>query len=136
MATLIRFKEVGNSTIGKLYIDGLPALYTLEDKWRGNQSNISCIPQGTYDCVPHGWAENTPVKFKKVWRLQNVPDRSAILIHAGNTHEDTYGCILVGLDYDGNEMVLRSRDAVDLIRNHLKTSRFSLTITSGCIGEE
>jgi hypothetical protein len=34
-----------------------------------------------------------------VYQVCDVPDRSHILIHAGNTNEDTHGCILLGLMY-------------------------------------
>jgi hypothetical protein len=65
--------------------------FTLEEPWKDNKKGISCVPTGIYKCVPHNGT-----KFKDVWRLESVPDRSAILIHQGNTTDDIEGCILVG----------------------------------------
>lgn len=130
-ANLVRFLEINNTTIGQLTIDGLPTLYTCEDLWRDNARNISCIPEGVYECVPHGWA-GSPTKYKDVWMLKNVPDRSAILIHAGNTHADTQGCILVGMEHDGKGTILQSRKAIDLLRKKFGMSRFKLSIARGC----
>lgn len=53
-----------------------------------------CIPCGTYP-IEWEWSE----KFQdKLWELKNVPGRSEIKVHAGNTVGDTEGCILVGFD--------------------------------------
>jgi hypothetical protein len=44
----------------------------------------------------------------------DVPERSHILFHAGNTHKDTHGCILLGLQFGkvGKETaILASRSA-------------------------
>lgn len=106
-------------------------LYVLEDEWRSNQTGNSCIPTGTYQVKPHGWEPNTTVKFKRVWELQNVPGRSAILMHAGNTKADTEGCLLCGFGFTMTEtmsMVTRSAFAIELMRAELGQEPFTLTI--------
>lgn len=73
---------------------------TLELPWEYNKKNISRIPSGVYKFVKH----NSP-KFGDVLWIQDVPDRSEILIHYGNYKKDTEGCILVGesfFDIDGD----------------------------------
>lgn len=85
--------------------------YTLELPWLNNVPNISCVPKGVYGVVRHNGA-----KYKNVWRLLDVPGRSGILIHAGNTKADIQGCILVGLrEYSLG--VLDSRLAMDKLRS-------------------
>lgn len=102
------------STIGRLYIKGEQVCQTLEDRDRGLTQSMSpveirakkikgatAIPRGRYEVA---W-EVSP-KFKsRVWalpyggrvpRLLNVPGFDGVLIHPGNTPEDTAGCILVG----------------------------------------
>lgn len=83
---------------------------TCENPWFNNKPNISCIPPGRYDCVPHNGT-----KYHNVWILKGVPDRTGILIHQGNTIEDTAGCILVGLglgEIKGLPAVTGSREAL------------------------
>jgi hypothetical protein len=87
---LIRIGESKDSTFGVLMDEKIICL-TLEDKWHNNEQNVSCIPNGEYDCVK--W--HSP-KFGDTFMVTHVPDRSYILFHWGNTDEDTYGCILVG----------------------------------------
>jgi len=90
--TLIRTVKGNNScTFGKLEIDGSSFCVTLELPWFENQNQISCIPVGTYKCKRH-----SSVKFGNVWEICDVPNRDAILIHAGNLPKDTHGCVLVG----------------------------------------
>lgn len=51
-----------------------------------------CIPRGTYP-IEWEWSE----KFQdKLWELKNVPGRSEIKVHAGNTVDNTLGCQLLG----------------------------------------
>lgn len=62
-----------------------------EDDWLDNKPTKSCIPSGTYTCK----AVQSP-KFGATYEVTKVPGRSHILFHAGNTEEDTLGCLLVG----------------------------------------
>lgn len=90
--TLVRNASTAEGTFGELRDpSGKVMCLTLEDPWKNNNQGISCIPTGSYEFVPHSGE-----KYKNVWRLLNVPGREAILIHQGNTHLDTRGCILVG----------------------------------------
>jgi hypothetical protein len=67
-------------------------LYTCEEEWRDNERNESCIPAGTYICRRTTyWKHNIPT-----FEVCEVPDRSRILFHTGNTEEDSDGCILLG----------------------------------------
>jgi len=106
-------------------------IYTLEDAWRNNQPNVSCIPPGTYNVKPHGWGLNTPFKYKQVWQIHAVRGRSAILIHAGNTHQDTQGCVLVGMGMQVTQLkssVSDSRIAIDMLRKEIGERDFTLII--------
>lgn len=91
-------------TIGSLSIDGKKFCDTLEDKVRdlnkngvfdGDEKKVygeTAIPYGTYDVVV-----DYSSKFKRELPcLQNVRHFEGILIHRGNTAEDSAGCILVG----------------------------------------
>lgn len=111
-----RWKKDGY-TIGKLYLDGIPFCETLEDRDRGLRSSMppeeikslkkagtTAIPTGTYRIrmdVVSGKYSRSEWYIKnchgaKVPRLEDVPGYAGILIHSGNTAEDTEGCILVG----------------------------------------
>lgn len=126
-------------TIGKLYIDGKYFCDTLEDKVRDiNKNGVfdngevkikgkTAIPYGTYNII---WAYSP--RFKRFTpRLQNVNSFEGVLIHSGNTHEDTEGCILVGQNKQVGK-VLNSRDTVNklypLIENAYKNNE-KVTIT-------
>lgn len=123
--TLKRACESAEGTFGILSINGLPLCVTCEDPWIDNKRNISCIPTGIYECTKHNGT-----KYKDVWILHNVPNRSAILIHAGNTENDTNGCILVGETIGrlrGKPAVLSSRKALDKLRDVLPNN-FTLEV--------
>jgi len=86
---------------------------TLELPWRDNQRRVSRIPNGIYPVIKH----ISPNFGKSLW-IQDVPDRSEILIHVGNYNRDTLGCILVGkefidIDGDGHKDVTNSRKTIN-----------------------
>lgn len=89
--TLRRTEYRDDGVFGRLEYRGKEIACTCEDPDNGNAEGKSCIPKGRYEVGPH----NTP-KYPDVWEVLNVPHRSAILIHNGNTNRDTQGCILVG----------------------------------------
>lgn len=95
---IIRDMPTPRATLGRLHVNGAHCCFTLEPPWRGNARDVSCIPAGTYK----GKVLPSP-KFKRdLPELLDVPGRSQILIHAGNTTRDTLGCILVGLARDAD----------------------------------
>lgn len=92
-------------------MEGAPSFCdTLEPTWRDYRhggrkiKGRSAIPEGRYPVVIT-WSPKM-----KQWLplLVNVPMFSGIRIHAGNTAEDTQGCILVGQNLKKG-MVLNSR---------------------------
>lgn len=99
--TLTRTEKTKDYTMGSLEIDGEHFCDTLEPTWRdlgpgrpGHKiAGRTAIPDGRYP-VAVTWSP----KFKK-WLplLLHVPQFEGIRIHAGNTPDDTEGCILVGL---------------------------------------
>ena len=99
--TLKRTKKRKNYTMGTLSINGKPFCNTLEPTWRdigphGKGIKIpgqTAIPEGRYPVFV-----TRSEKFGGRWLplLLHVPDFDGIRIHAGNTAEDTEGCILVG----------------------------------------
>ena len=107
---LVRVTECNGATLGVLCLDDSPEFVTLEDAWRDNERQISCIPQGRYKVKLH----RSP-RFGVVYRVEDVPQRSDILIHAGNTHKDTHGCILLGMQFGklgSDSAILASRSAL------------------------
>ncbi len=124
---LNRFAQSDSGTFGVITLDNKPIAVTCEDPWKDNKTGESCIPEGTYKCVPHSGE-----KYKNVWRLENVPNRTAILIHNGNTIKDTQGCILVGekLGYVvGRPAILNSKRKLTELQATLP-KEFMITINS------
>ena len=76
-------------TMGQIEVDGEFVCFTTELPWRHNARNVSCIPWGAYKL---GW-ENSP-KFGRRLHVLDVPERSHILLHAGNWQRNTLGCIM------------------------------------------
>lgn len=101
--------------ISRLYVDGELFCDVLEDTDRGLTQDMdieeikkikikgkTAIPTGTYDItmdiVSPKFSKYKQYAFcgGKLPRLLNVPGYEGILIHIGNTPEDTDGCLLVG----------------------------------------
>lgn len=112
-------------------IHGTVTFHTLELPWKNNERQVSCIPEGTYKVNPH-----TSPKFGKCFWLQDVPNRSEILIHTGNFTREILGCILPGtahrdIDGDGITDVVSSRVAMNNLLGLLfKHLFFDIIITS------
>lgn len=98
-AYLYRTSEDEQGTFGLLCCDGL-FWKSLELPDRKNKSNISRIPNGEYQAK----IRHSPSFRKEYYCLQNVKDRSYILIHGANFAGDTskgfqthlQGCIALG----------------------------------------
>ena len=122
---LITF-SVDSVTIGKLY-DGKELIcHTVERPWINNARNTSCIPAGNYLVK----LTNSP-KFKVCYEVKNVPGRSHILFHKGNSVNDSLGCILPvsTIDvFEGKICGLSSGRAYTRMMNHLNGESFNLTI--------
>ena len=107
---LIRVEANDEATLGGLLVDGKSICWTLEEPWRGNCQDISCIPAGRYRLK----LEYSPSKKCKLWTVKGVPGRSYVRIHKGNTVDDTEGCPLTGTKpgyLEGKRAVLASREA-------------------------
>lgn len=122
---LHRTSKSDQGTFGVFSCDGRPLCTTCEDPWNDNKTGESCIPVGTYKCQKHNGK-----RYQGVWEVCDVPGRSAILIHAGNTIKDTRGCILVGRSFStlgGVPSVTNSIATLEMLREVLPDS-FTLTI--------
>jgi hypothetical protein len=123
---LVREPSTEDGTLGEMFNpDGSHLCFTMELPWKDNEPQKSCIPVGTYTCVPHNSATHPGT-----WELLNVPNRSEILIHTGNTDADSLGCILVGRTIgalNGVPAVLLSSVAFHVMKRTVP-STFQLTI--------
>ena len=92
MLHLERFAFTPMGVFGRLTFNGFQC-YTVEKPWKDNLPRVSCIPEDTYTANLY----ESPTKGRGiVWQLNDVPDRSYIQIHRGNTEDDVVGCIAVG----------------------------------------
>lgn len=110
---IIRDTFTKESTIGRLFINGESFCDTLENPYINNERNISCIPEGQYKVRLRLPRESATRDYLHLL-VQDVPNRSYILFHRGNTAKDTSGCILVGNGREHNA-VNNSRLAMDLV---------------------
>jgi len=125
---LSRFFQSYAVTFGMLHIVGVThkPIFTLENPWKDNKPNVSCIPLGTYDCVAYNG-----MKYADVYKVLDVPGRESILFHRGNYEHDTRGCILPGLGCDPalhDPMVTKSKPAMNYMRELIKKQPFTLEI--------
>lgn len=108
---LSRVSEYNGASMGVLCFNDEPRILTLEDAWRNNERKLSCIPEGKYKIK----RIRSP-KFGITFEVLDVPERSNILFHAGNTASDTEGCILLGQRYgklNGKQAILNSSKAFE-----------------------
>lgn len=127
---LHRILQTADVTLGQLVV-GNYAFATLEDPWKGNAKNVSCVPCGFYALERHNGHS-----FKNTWALvgetvshfaEDGVQRSAIVLHGGDDPGDTQGCILVGMEFNGltldgsAEAMRKLRDLLSLGAPHYLT---------------
>lgn len=109
LITLYRFKFSPQSTISRVYVDGVFECYALEDTTRPDGVKIdgeTAIPAGTYPLI----VNHSPHFGCDLPLLCGIPNYEGVRIHPGNTPADTAGCILPGVGF-GDDVVTDSRKA-------------------------
>ena len=112
---VIRFNKGEDSTNGILFdiTDERKFLcYTLEDESRETKVyGETCIPEGEYQIKfrnEGGYHAKYSKRFADIHmgmlEVCDVPNFKYILIHCGNTDEDTAGCLLVGDTQENNNI--------------------------------
>ena len=105
--TLTRVVSGPESTIGVIRVDGEPTCWSLEDQAQPSGVKIpgeTRIHAGIYQIGVRtvGGYHNRCLRRWPEWhrgmlQLLDVPNFKHILIHPGNTDDDTRGCILPGM---------------------------------------
>ena len=100
--SLVRLsQDLSGPQRGILLIEGEPVFTTLELPWLDNRPNISCIPEGSYECKKtFDRFTGSGHKIVETFEVTHVGGRGGILFHIGNTAKDTRGCILLGMAFD------------------------------------
>ncbi len=119
-----RIESDEESSLGKLFIDGQFECWTLEDRYRQGEKvhGKTRIPSGRYRVQLRregGFHTNYLARYNEPWHqgmlhVRDVPGFEYILIHVGNSHDDTEGCLLVGKGktlVEGHHYITESRGA-------------------------
>ena len=114
---VVRFSSESDSTNGLLFdiTNGQRKFlsYTLEDEYRKEKiMSETRVPAGTYNVTLRtegGFYQNYTERFgsdfnKGMLWVRDVPGFEYILIHIGNTDENTSGCLLVGDTQNNNQI--------------------------------
>ena len=118
LITVERFTSNSDGTLSKVSVDGKFVCFGLEDEYRADKvAKETRIPSGRYKIGVrteggfHGrYSQKFPDMHRGMLHVLNVPDFEYILIHIGNTDDDTEGCLLVGqgATTDGDELRVTS----------------------------
>ncbi len=102
-----RYNSENDHTDGLLFVDCQFICYTLEDEYRTKKVyGETRIPDGVYRVSLRtigGFHNRYSSKYpfhKGMLQIEDVPGFEHILIHTGNTDDDTAGCLLVGSTAD------------------------------------
>lgn len=111
---LIREPSTQGTTLGVLFTDGRFRAFSLEDEIRDVKvPGQTAIPAGRYR-VRVSWS----IKFSRpLPELVDVPNFSGIRIHAGNTKADTEGCILLGVQRSGVNLIQSTPAVQDVLED-------------------
>lgn len=145
--TLKRIARRDTYTIGRLSIDGKYFCDTVEDRDRGldqrqplqvniarKKKGVTAIPVGRYRVTLAVRSPRFSAKKQYAFcngflpRLINVPAFDGVLIHIGNTAQDSEGCILVGENKEVGK-VLNSTATFQRLYARLKEAKDQIYIT-------
>ena len=88
---LIRLEEnYEHGTFGVVRINKEVFCVDLEPRDEENASNISSIPAQQYICK-----RIISPRFGETFEIMDVPGRTDVLFHSGNTDDNTLGCVLL-----------------------------------------
>lgn len=114
--TVERYKSNGDTTLSRVFVNGIFQCYGLEDEYRTVKVyGETRIPAGTYNVAlrteggfHNRYSKNPALKdiHRGMLWVQDVPGFEWILIHIGNTDKDTAGCLVVGAARDEGKMIL------------------------------
>lgn len=125
---VIRYSSSSESTLGLFMINDQFQCYTLEDEFREVKvKGQTRIDAGTYKLALRKYGGHHDRYLKKygpdvhfgMLQVMNVPKFTDILIHKGNTDDDTAGCLLLGDGANNNQtkegFISHSGDAYERI---------------------
>lgn len=130
-AVLIRTEHTKHATRGDLFAGGR-RFVVIERVWQNNERNISCIPTGRYQVA--FLPRSASGRYKQCWHIQDVANRSGILIHKGNLARHSKGCLILGKRRGrlaGEMATLNSKSALRELANVMDRTDFYLTIING-----
>lgn len=142
-AVLLRTSDNGEQTNGYLSVfnaegDFVKGFNTLELPYKNNERRISCIPAGVFRVTPRSAKESASFKYPH-FHVQDVENRSWILIHVANYVHQLLGCIAVGqagqrfdIDRDGKLDISNSgralKELVQLCPNGFELEIINATV--------
>jgi len=125
---LLRSYKKGH-TLGTVILPSGKTIKSIERPWLNNKQNISCYPEGTY--LAKWLPRSASGKYRRVWHVQNVPNRGGILWHAANLVRQLRGCTAPGLRHGklyGLPAVLSSGAGLNMMRRELGGKDFMLVV--------
>lgn len=125
---VVRENKTDISTIGSLFINDVFFCYTLEDKDRGLKQSDSLLFIQTkkifgLTAIPSGFYKltiNQSPKFKRILpRILDIKGFDGVLLHRGNSANDSLGCILLGYKKGENSIFESTKAENDLVNRLL-----------------
>lgn len=127
---LTKVAETKNSTVSALHVvyqNDKPEFlgFVIEDGFREvKEKGKTRIPAGTYEVVPRQSGrhyESYKPKFGHnfTFWIKEVPNFEYIMIHIGNTPQDTEGCLLLNwiVQYDSKQDVFTGAQSTECYKN-------------------
>lgn len=116
-----RFTSDNETTVSVISLDGHFVCFGLEDGYKRKKvAGQTRIPAGKYNVSVRrfgGFHDRYAHRFnafhKGMLQIDNVPGFTDILIHVGNSHRDTAGCLLVGSGCNTGSVPMALNNSVD-----------------------